>query len=201
MCRGACSRLSQRRRRRGVIRAHAARASRVSLSPTTMFARNKNWEAILDRIIQLKRRDHLKINLIMQVDTMCHKIPNFVEKSVRAAARKFSSGSRTSSRQSEGASRVRFASPNTARCCRRGSAAKVRPTPATSWVSRPTRPRACERDMRQFQRELPSRHHGILHADAAARIEGSPGDVPARRADGSGHNKYDAEHATATIRG
>src|ERR1019366_2411553 len=35
-----------------------------------------------------KRRDRLKINIIMQVDTMCHKIPNFVEKSVRAGCKK-----------------------------------------------------------------------------------------------------------------
>jgi radical SAM superfamily enzyme YgiQ (UPF0313 family) len=52
------------------------------------FARNRNWEAILDRIIELKRKHRFKINIIMQVDTLCHKIPNFVEKAAQAGCKK-----------------------------------------------------------------------------------------------------------------
>jgi hypothetical protein len=48
------------------------------------FARNKNWEAILDRIIEVKERDNLRIRLVLQVDTLCHRIPNFIEKAARA---------------------------------------------------------------------------------------------------------------------
>jgi Radical SAM superfamily len=52
------------------------------------FARNRNWEAILDRIIELRRREHIRIKIIMQVDTMCHKIPNFVAKAAAAGCNK-----------------------------------------------------------------------------------------------------------------
>ncbi|MFS8146827.1 B12-binding domain-containing radical SAM protein [Rhizobium sp. BR 249] len=48
------------------------------------FARNKDWEAIFDRLIELKERDGIPLGLMIQVDTLCHKIPNFIEKSKRA---------------------------------------------------------------------------------------------------------------------
>lgn len=48
------------------------------------FARNKDWEAIVDRLIELRERDKLDIKFIIQVDTLCHKIPNFIEKCGRA---------------------------------------------------------------------------------------------------------------------
>ena len=48
------------------------------------FARNKDWEAIFDRLIQLRERDRIPLGLLIQVDTLCHKIPNFIEKARRA---------------------------------------------------------------------------------------------------------------------
>ena len=48
------------------------------------FARNKDWEAILDRLIKLREVDRIPLGLMIQVDTLCHKLPNFVEKSKRA---------------------------------------------------------------------------------------------------------------------
>jgi radical SAM superfamily enzyme YgiQ (UPF0313 family) len=71
-----------------LIRVHAAQGVRSFFITDDNFARNRNWEAILDRIIALKRRDRLKINIIMQVDTMCHKIPNFIDKAARAGCKK-----------------------------------------------------------------------------------------------------------------
>ena len=44
------------------------------------FARNKDWEPILDRLIELRQNQKLKISFIIQVDTLCHKLPNFIEK-------------------------------------------------------------------------------------------------------------------------
>jgi radical SAM superfamily enzyme YgiQ (UPF0313 family) len=44
------------------------------------FARNKDWEAILDRLIMLRQQERLKIKLTIQVDTLCHRIPHFIEK-------------------------------------------------------------------------------------------------------------------------
>jgi hypothetical protein len=48
------------------------------------FARNKEWEAIFDRLIELRERDGIPLGLMIQVDTLCHKIKNFVEKAKRA---------------------------------------------------------------------------------------------------------------------
>jgi hypothetical protein len=48
------------------------------------FARNKDWEPIFDRLIELREQHGIPLGLMIQVDTLCHKIPNFVEKSKRA---------------------------------------------------------------------------------------------------------------------
>jgi radical SAM superfamily enzyme YgiQ (UPF0313 family) len=48
------------------------------------FARNKEWEPILDRLIELRERDKIPLGLMIQVDTLCHKIPNFIDKCRRA---------------------------------------------------------------------------------------------------------------------
>ena len=48
------------------------------------FARNKNWEAVLDRLIWLRETQGIPLGLLVQVDTLCHKIPNFIEKCKRA---------------------------------------------------------------------------------------------------------------------
>ena len=48
------------------------------------FARNKEWESIFDRLIELKEKDRIPLGLLIQVDTLCHRIPNFIEKAKRA---------------------------------------------------------------------------------------------------------------------
>ncbi len=52
------------------------------------FARNKEWEAIFDRLIELREKDGIPLGLMIQVDTLCHKIPNFVQKAKRAGVTK-----------------------------------------------------------------------------------------------------------------
>lgn len=47
------------------------------------FARNKDWQAHFDRLIQL-RREGLEFALVIQVDALCHKIPGFIDKAVAA---------------------------------------------------------------------------------------------------------------------
>ena len=44
------------------------------------FARNAEWEAIFDRLARLREVDGIPLGLMIQVDTMCHRIPNFIEK-------------------------------------------------------------------------------------------------------------------------
>ncbi len=48
------------------------------------FARNRDWEVILDRLIKLREVDRIPLGLFIQVDTLCHKLPNFIEKAKRA---------------------------------------------------------------------------------------------------------------------
>jgi hypothetical protein len=48
------------------------------------FARNKEWESIFDRLIELRENDGIPLGLMIQVDTLCHKIPHFIEKAKRA---------------------------------------------------------------------------------------------------------------------
>jgi len=52
------------------------------------FARNKDWEVILDRLIYLREEERLKISFIIQVDTLCHKLPGFIEKCKRAGVKR-----------------------------------------------------------------------------------------------------------------
>ncbi|MGH6939869.1 B12-binding domain-containing radical SAM protein [Hypericibacter sp.] len=48
------------------------------------FARNREWEAIFDRLIELREKGGIPLGLMIQVDTLCHKIPNFIVKAKRA---------------------------------------------------------------------------------------------------------------------
>jgi hypothetical protein len=52
------------------------------------FARNRLWEPLLDRMIALRVGEGLKIGFTIQVDTLCHRIPNFIEKATRAGVRR-----------------------------------------------------------------------------------------------------------------
>ena len=52
------------------------------------FARNKNWEGILDKFIELREVHKLKISFTIQVDTLCYNLPGFIEKSGRAGVKR-----------------------------------------------------------------------------------------------------------------
>ena len=52
------------------------------------FARNRNWEEILEALISLKEEVDIRFNLVIQVDTLCHKIPNFIDKCVEAGVKR-----------------------------------------------------------------------------------------------------------------
>ena len=48
------------------------------------LARNRNWEACFDRLIELREKHGIRVYLQVQVDTLCHRIPGFIEKGVKA---------------------------------------------------------------------------------------------------------------------
>jgi hypothetical protein len=66
-----------------IVRANHAQGVTKFFITDDNFARNRNWEPIFDRLIEL-REQGFKLRLMIQVDTLCHRIPGFVEKAGRA---------------------------------------------------------------------------------------------------------------------
>jgi hypothetical protein len=71
-----------------IVRVNYAQGLRSFFITDDNFARNKDWEPILDRLIHLRQVEKLNIGFIIQVDTLCHKLPNFVEKCALAGVRR-----------------------------------------------------------------------------------------------------------------
>ena len=71
-----------------IVRANLAQGIHRFFITDDNFARNKNWEAILDRMIALREGEGLQFNFIIQVDTLCHRLQNFIEKCARAGVKR-----------------------------------------------------------------------------------------------------------------
>ncbi len=50
------------------------------------FSRNPNWEEIFDVLIELREEENIRIDFMIQVDTLAWKIPHFIEKAARAGS-------------------------------------------------------------------------------------------------------------------
>ncbi len=66
-----------------IIRANLAQGVHKFFVTDDNFARNKAWEPLFDRMIAL-RAEGLAFSMTIQVDTLCHKIPRFIEKAGQA---------------------------------------------------------------------------------------------------------------------
>ncbi|HEY0155776.1 MAG TPA: radical SAM protein [Thermoanaerobaculia bacterium] len=71
-----------------IVRENVAQGLHSFFITDDNFARNQDWEPILDRIIELREREGFKLTFVIQVDTLCHKIPNFIEKCARAGVKR-----------------------------------------------------------------------------------------------------------------
>lgn len=71
-----------------IIRTNVAQGLHSFFITDDNFARNKDWEIILDKLIELREVEKLNISFIIQVDTLCHKLPNFIEKSKLAGVKR-----------------------------------------------------------------------------------------------------------------
>jgi hypothetical protein len=71
-----------------IIRDNYAQGIRRFFITDDNFARNRDWEPLFDRLIALRAGDFPKIGFTIQVDTLCHKIPNFIEKAEQAGVRR-----------------------------------------------------------------------------------------------------------------
>ena len=67
-----------------IVRANAGQGITRFFITDDNFARNRDWEAILDRLIELREEHGIPLGLMIQVDTLCHKIKGFIEKCKRA---------------------------------------------------------------------------------------------------------------------
>ena len=71
-----------------IVRVNVAQGLHSFFITDDNFARNKDWEAILDRLIYLREAEGLRISFIIQVDTLCHRLTNFIEKAARAGVKR-----------------------------------------------------------------------------------------------------------------
>lgn len=67
-----------------IVRAYLANGVHKLFITDDNMSRNKNWESIFDRLIEMREKEKLRFKLFIQVDTQCHKIPGFIEKAARA---------------------------------------------------------------------------------------------------------------------
>src|ERR1700729_737236 len=67
-----------------MIRANLAQGIDHFFITDDNLARNKNWEPIFDRLIAIRNAERLHFNFVIQVDTLVHRIPHFIEKAAAA---------------------------------------------------------------------------------------------------------------------
>jgi radical SAM superfamily enzyme YgiQ (UPF0313 family) len=72
-----------------IVRANVAQGLFRFFITDDNFARNKDWEPVLDRLAALRAMPEFsKIGFIIQVDTLCHRIPDFIDKCARAGVKR-----------------------------------------------------------------------------------------------------------------
>ena len=71
-----------------IIRENYAQGIKRFFITDDNFARNRDWEALFDRMIELRVGEKKNLGFTIQVDTLCHKIPNFIEKAMQAGVRR-----------------------------------------------------------------------------------------------------------------
>lgn len=71
-----------------IVRANLAQGIHSFVITDDNFARNTNWEPIFDRLIHLREVEKIDLKCSIQVDTGCHRIPNFIDKARRAGAKR-----------------------------------------------------------------------------------------------------------------
>jgi radical SAM superfamily enzyme YgiQ (UPF0313 family) len=67
-----------------IVRSNLAQGINRFFITDDNFARNTDWEPVFDRLIAMREGEKANIKFIIQVDTMCHRLPKFIEKAGRA---------------------------------------------------------------------------------------------------------------------
>jgi radical SAM superfamily enzyme YgiQ (UPF0313 family) len=179
-----------------LVRANQAQGARRFFITDDNFARNRNWEAIFDRLIAL-REEGLHFRFTLQVDMMCHKIPRFVEKAARAGCNRVFLGLESINPANLAAAGKRQNRIGEYRATLRAWRSRRVLISAGYILGFPSdTPEAIRRDIETIQRELPV---DILEFFFLTPL---PGSADHQRMVERGQwmepdlNRYDAEHAT-----
>jgi hypothetical protein len=70
-----------------IVRGYHARGIDHFFITDDNFARNKDWEPIVDRLIELRQQQGINIRFVVQIDATAYRIPRFVDKLRRAGCR------------------------------------------------------------------------------------------------------------------
>jgi hypothetical protein len=71
-----------------IVRVNYAQGLRAFFITDDNFARNKDWEPILNRLVYLREVEKFDVSYIIQVDTLCYRLPHFIEKCARAGVKR-----------------------------------------------------------------------------------------------------------------
>ena len=149
------------------------------------FARNPEWEAIFDGLIELREQHGMAIDFMMQVDVLAPRIPRFVDKAARAGCVQVFIGMETLRDDNLDAGGKR---QNKAEDYREMIAAwhRVGVVCHVGYIiGFPYDTlRAGDGGRARAARRAAGGPGLVLHADAAARLAGPPHGAPRRRADG-----------------
>lgn len=161
------------------------------------MARNKNWEAIFDRLIKLRDEEGIRVKFLIQVDTMCHKIPGFIEKATQAGCNRVFIGLENINPENLVAANKRQNRITEYRLMLQAWRNRGVVTYAGYILGLPAdTPESIERDIRLIQDELPI---DILEFMVLTPL---PGSADHKQLDAAGTwmdpdmNKYDLEHVT-----
>lgn len=166
------------------------------------FSRNANWEAIVDRLIAMREREGRNIRLAVQVDTLSHTVPRFVEKLARAGCRRAFLGVESVRQENLDAVRKTHNRLSTYQQVLRSWRSHGVMTLAGFIIGFPgDTPETIADDIRRIQEELPVDLLSVTILtpivgaayDARLREQGVPRDPDL--------NRYDHEHATTATPG
>jgi tRNA A37 methylthiotransferase MiaB len=180
-----------------VVRANLAQGIRKFFITDDDFARNKNWEAIFDRLIALREQEGLRFKFLLQVDTQCHKIPRFIDKAARAGCSRVFLGLESVSPENLAAARKNQNHVGQYRKMLQAWRSHGVVTVAGYILGFPAdTPESIERDIRLIQRELPV---DVLEFFLLTPLPGSADHQALARRDvpmDPDMNRYDLEHVT-----
>jgi len=181
-----------------IVRAALAQGMRRFFITDDNLARNKNWEAIFDRLIEIREREGVRLKLAMQVDAMSYKIPGFIDKATLAGCNRVFIGLESINPENLAAANKPQNRVSDYRTMLQAWRSRRAVVYAGYIIGMPgDTPDSIQRDIRTIQEELPV---DILHFSILTPL---PGSADHKRLYESGAwldpdlNKYDLEHVTS----